>query len=68
MDQNLGTAIIEDKNTFIYLLIQKFLGDFRDVIMDKKTSAELLSLTQKKDEDLYIYYYWTKGLLKGIYG
>ena len=50
------------------MLIQEFPGDSYDIITDKKASAELSSLAQKENEDLYTYYYWTEGLLKGIYG
>ena len=67
-DENLGTATVEDKNTFIQLLIQEFPGDSRDVITDEKASAELSSLAQKENEDLYTYYCRIEGLLKGIYG
>ena len=28
----------------------------------------MTSLVQKKDENLYTYYYWTKSLLKKIHG
>ncbi len=65
---NIVVAIVEDKNTFIRLLIQEFPGDLRDVITVKKASAELSNLTQKEDEDLYIYYRRIEGLLKGIQG
>ena len=67
-DENLGTATVEDKNTFIQLLIQEFSGDLCDVITDEKASAELSSLAQKEDEDLYTYYCRTEDLLKGIHG
>ena len=66
--ENIGAATVEDKNTFIQLLIQVFPGDSRDVIIDEKASAELSSLAQKEDEDLYTYYRRTESLLKGIHG
>lgn len=44
-DDNIGTIIIQDKNTFIQLLVQEFLGNLRNAITDEKISAELLSLT-----------------------
>lgn len=65
--KNIGNGTLEDKNTFIQLLIQEFPNKFCDVIIDKKANAELSSLKQKKDEDLYICYCWTKSLLKKIY-
>ena len=68
VDKNIGIAIIQDKNIFIQLLANKFPGDLRNAITDKKASAELLFLTYNEGKDLYIYYYWTKGLLKEIYG
>ena len=43
-DKNLGIAIVESKNTFLQLLIQKFPGDSCDIITNEKASAELLSL------------------------
>ena len=67
-EENLGTVTVEDKNTFIQLLIQEFPGDSRDIITNEKASADLSSLAQKEDEDLYTYYCRTEGLLKGIYG
>ena len=67
-DKNRGTATVEDKNTFIQLLIQEFPGDSHDVISDEKASAELSSLAQKKDEDLCTYYRRTEDLLKEIHG
>ena len=65
---NIAAAIVGDKNTFIQLLIQEFLVDSRNIITDKKTSAELSNLAQKKDEDLYTYYRRIESLLKRIYG
>ncbi len=65
---NIAAATIEDKNTFIQLLIQQFPGNSRDVITDEKASAELSNLAQKEDKDLYTYYRRTEGLLKGIHG
>lgn len=67
-DENIGTATIQDKNTFIQILVQEFPGDSRDAITDERASAELLSLAQKEDEDLYTYYRRTEGLLKAIHG
>lgn len=65
---NIGAATVEDKNTFIQLLIQEFPGDSRNVITHEKASAELSNLAQKEDEDLYTYHRRTEGLLKGIHG
>ena len=48
-------------------MVQKFFDDFCNVIMVKKTSAELLLLAPKEDKDLYTYYYQTKILLKEIH-
>lgn len=67
-DENLETATVEDKSTFIQLLIQEFPSDSRNVITDEKASAELSSLAQKEDEDQYTYYRRTEGLLKRIHG
>lgn len=67
VDENSETAIIQDKNTFIQLLVQEFLGDLHNTIIDKRSSIELLSLVQIKDKDLYIYYCQTKYLLKEIH-
>ena len=67
-NENLGTATVEDKNTFIQLLIHEFPGDSYNIITDKKASAELSSLAQKENKDLYIYYCWTEDLQKGIHG
>ncbi len=64
---NIAAATVEDKNTFIQLLIQEFPGDLRDIIIDEKASAELSNLVQKEDEDLYTYYHCTEGLLKSIH-
>lgn len=36
-------------------------------MIDKRASAELSNLAQKKDEDLYIYYCQTEDLLKKIH-
>lgn len=58
---------IQDKTTFIQLLVQKFPSNSCNTITDRKVSAKLLFLIQKKDEDLYIYYCWIEGLLKRIY-
>lgn len=65
--KNIGTAIIEDKNTFIQLLVQKFLSNSCNIITDKKASAKLSYLSQNEDKDLYAYYCYIKCLLKGIY-
>lgn len=54
-------------NTFKQLLTQEFLCKSRDVIIDEKTSAKILSLIQKEEKDLYTYYRWIKELLKGIH-
>ena len=67
-DKNIGTATIQDKNIFIQLLVQEFLSDLCDAIKDEKVGAKLLSLVQKKDENLYTYYCRTKNLLKKIHG
>lgn len=63
-DSNIKNATIEDKNTFVQLLIREFPGDLRDVIIDKQASAELSSLAQREDKDLYCR---TEGLLKRIH-
>lgn len=38
------------------------------VITDKKANGKLSNLALKEDEDLYIYYCCTKGLLNRIHG
>lgn len=65
---NIDNGTIEDKDTFVQLLVQEFLGDSRDVITNGQASAELSSLSQREGEDLYTHYRRTEGLLKGIYG
>lgn len=60
--------MIEDKNTFIQLLLQQFPGSLRDAITAKQASTVLLSLSQKEDEDLHFYYYCTEGLFKAMHG
>ena len=62
----MGIEIVQDKNFFIQLLIQEFPGNFCDMIMDKKASAELSSLAQNKDKNLYTYHGKIKDLLKNI--
>lgn len=61
-------ATIEDKNTFIQLLLQEFPGNSRDAITDEQASTALLSLSQKEGEDLHTYYRRSEGLLKAIHG
>lgn len=65
---NIKNAIIEDKNIFIRLLIQKFSSDLCYIITDKQGNVELANLRPKKDKNLYIYYCWTERLLKGSPG
>ena len=58
----------QQSRILIQLLVQEFPGDSRNVITDENASAELSSLIQKDNEDLYLYYCQSKGLLKGIHG
>lgn len=67
-DKGIENATVEDKNTFVQLLLQEFPGDSRNVITDEGASRELSSLSQKEDEDLYTYYRRTEALLRGIHG
>ena len=68
VDKNLGITTVEDKNTFIQLLIPEFPADSCDIIIDEKASAELILLAQKEDKDLYTYYCWIEEQLKEIHG
>ena len=54
---NIVAKTIEDKNTFIQLLIQEFFGDSCNIITDVKVSAKLSNLAQKEDKNLYTYYH-----------
>ena len=65
---NIAAMTVEDKNSFIQLLIQEFPGNSCNVITDEKASAKLSNLAQKEDEDLYTYYRHTETLLKRIHG
>ncbi len=67
-NKNFEIATVKNKNIFIQSLIQEFLGDSGNLIIDKKTSVELSNLAQKEDEVLNKYHCRTKGLLKGIHG
>lgn len=44
VDNIIANVIVEDKNIFIQLLTHELLGESCDIIINKKTSAELLSL------------------------
>ena len=65
---NIAAMTVEDKNSFIQLLIQEFPDDSCNVITDEKVSAKLSNLPWKKDENLYTYYQHTETLLKRIHG
>ena len=67
-ERTIGNATAEDKDTFIRLLSQEFPGNQSNVITEERASTELLSFTQKKDEDLYTYYCCIEFLLTGIAG
>lgn len=66
-DKNFWSEIVEHKNTLIQLFIQKFLKNFCNIITSEKTSKKLLSLVQKEEKDLYIYYCRAKCLFEKIH-
>lgn len=47
---------------FIRILCQEFVSNQSDVMTENQASTKLSTLSQKKDEDLYTYYYQTKTL------
>lgn len=52
----------------IQLLHQEFPSDQNDIMMEEQASSELSNLSQKEDENLYVYYQRTETLLIGISG
>lgn len=52
---------------FIQLLHQKFPSDSNNIIKKEQANTKLLTLLQKKDDNLYIYYCQTKILFIGIF-
>lgn len=68
VDSNIENATSEDKNTFMKLLVQEFLSDPRNIVIDDQASTEVANLAQREDKDLYTYYGRTEKLLKGIHG
>lgn len=51
-----NNTTVENKNAFIQVLHYEFPSDQNDVMTEEQTSAELLTLSQRKDEDLHAYY------------
>lgn len=49
------------------LLCQKFSGDQNNLITEEQASTELLTLSEKKDQDLYAFYRRKETLLIGIF-
>ena len=57
------SAVTNDKDVFIRLSCQKFAANQNNIIIEEYAGTELTTLSQKEDEDLYIYYRQTKTLL-----